>query len=313
VVDSPFLSIIVTGYSVERINDIYELFDSIRVQTYRHFELIFVAERSRELMQKVQIYFSNYAMSTANVIFNDGEKGLSAARNLGINRAVGQIIGFVDDDTVLFPDWASETMRAFEDESVIGITGTVLPLWEDASMAWLPQEFYWLISCTAWDNDNHGKEMRSAWGMNMAFRREAFEKSGLFSNEYGFHKGIMAEDNEFSFRVREKTSKKIMFAPDVKLAHKVHRYRLADAFIKERSYWIGYSRRGMKKTAKPGQAGRLLSQEHHLLRRILFRLFPTVVVKLFTRPDISWKLMRLSFLSLTSVARGYYAKSTATD
>jgi GT2 family glycosyltransferase len=305
VVNSALLSIIVTGYTVERLVDIYALFDSIQAQTYPNFEVIFVAERSQELMQKVQHYVSSSGMSRARILFNDGESGLSAARNIGIKEAAGEIIGFVDDDTVLFPDWAAETVRTFADETVIGITGPAIPLWEDESMAWFPAEFYWIISCTAWDREDTIKEVRNAWGMNMAFRREAFEKAGLFSNQHGFHKGIMAEDNEFSLRVREKTSKRLMYIPAVKVKHRVHGYRLSTRFIKARSYWIGYSRRMMKKTVKTNSGNRLLSQEQRLLRRILFHLVPCIAAEIFFRPHVAWKLMRLCFVSLSSVARGY--------
>jgi glucosyl-dolichyl phosphate glucuronosyltransferase len=309
----PLLSIIITGYTTERLNDIYELLDSICAQTYPNFEVIFVVEQSQELLQKVQQYVLRTGMSRTRILFNCGESGLSAGRNVGVKEAAGEIIGFVDDDAVLFSDWAAETMRVFEDESIIGITGPALPLWDDESMNWFPEEFYWIISCTAWDSENRVKEVRNACGMNMSFRREAFEKAGLFSHEHGFHKGIMAEDNEFSLRVKEKTSKKIMYVPSVKLKHRIHRYRLTTEFIKKRTCWIGYSRRMMKITTKNSQAGLLLSQEQKLLRRILFHLFPRVVIKMFTQPDVSWKLLRLCVLSLNSVARGYYAKSAFTD
>jgi GT2 family glycosyltransferase len=151
--------------------------------------------------------------------------------------------------------------------------------------------------------------VRNAWGMNMSFRREAFEKAGLFSNEFGFHKGLMAEDNEFSLRIKEKTGKKIFYFPDVKLWHRVHKYRLSQKFIKERAYWIGYSRRMMKQ-AKPinkNNSANLLSQERQLLKRIFTRLFPDIIKKLFTKPVIAWRITRVSVTALTFVALGYYS------
>lgn len=143
----------------------------------------------------------------------------------------------------------------------------------------------------------------------MSFRREAFEKAGLFSNEFGFHKGPMAEDNEFSLRIKEKTGKKIFYFPDVKLWHRVHKYRLSQKFIKERAYWIGYSRRMMKQ-AKPinkNNSANLLSQEYQLLKRIFTRLFPDIIKKLFTKPVIAWRITRVSVTALTFVALGYYS------
>ena len=142
----------------------------------------------------------------------------------------------------------------------------------------------------------------------MSFRREAFAKAGLFSNECGFHKGPMAEDNEFSLRIKEKTGKKILYVPEVKLLHRVHKYRLSRKFIKERSYWIGYSRRMMMRfnSNNKNDGTNTLSQEHQLLNRIDTRLLPDTIKKMFTKPAIAWRITWVSVTSLTYVALGYY-------
>ncbi len=307
--NKPLLSVIVTSYTDERLKDTFELLDSMKMQTYPQIEFIFVIERSKDLLNQIKSYIQQKTIPNTRVLFNDGEPGLSAARNVGIKEANGDIIAFVDDDVVLYQNWAEEMVDAYRDDSIIGATGSAFPLWEDESMAWFPEEFYWIISCTAWDTENRVKEVRNAWGMNMSFRREAFEKAGLFSNEFGFHKGPMAEDNEFSLRIKEKTGKKIFYFPDVKLWHRVHKYRLSQKFIKERAYWIGYSRRMMKQ-AKPinkNNSANLLSQEYQLLKRIFTRLFPDIIKKLFTKPVIAWRITRVSVTALTFVALGYYS------
>ena len=307
--DSPLLSIIITAYTAERLNDIYDLLKSIKSQTYLNTETIFVVEHSYELLGKVNSYAVELNILHLKVFFNDGEPGLSAARNVGIKAASGDIIAFVDDDVLLYPDWAEKMVKAFCNDCIIGITGPALPLWEDASMAWFPQEFYWIISCTAWDDENRVKEVRNAWGMNMSFKREAFEKAGLFSNEFGFHKGPMAEDNEFSLRIKEKTGKKIFYCPDVKLWHRVHKYRLSQKFIKERSYWIGYSRRMLKQiiVKNSSTSTKVLWQERRLLNRIIKRLFSYMIYKLMTKPVTAWRVAYVTVTSLTFVVLGYYS------
>ena len=109
--EQPLLSIVITSYTTERLNDIYELMDSIKTQTYANIETIFVAERSPELYDRVKAYLREKAVANTKMAFNEGEPGLSAARNLGIREAKGDIIAFVDDDVVLFPDWAEEMMN----------------------------------------------------------------------------------------------------------------------------------------------------------------------------------------------------------
>ena len=305
----PLLSIVITSYTTERLGDIFELLDSVKGQAYRNIETIFVAERSKTLYDQIEAYAKQKAISNLKVIFNDGELGLSAARNLGIKHAEGDIISFVDDDTLLSPDWAEEMVKTYNDKSIIGVTGPALPLWEDESLSWLPEELYWIIGCTAWSSWNDTRAVRNAWGMNMSLRKEAFEKCGLFLNEFGFHKGPMAEDNEFSLRVRTQTGKRIIYCPTVRLWHRVHKYRLSQQFIKERAYWIGYSRHMLKKLYPQAEVtrGDLLSQEHQLLKRIFTRLFPNIAKTFLTNPVIAWRKLWLSVTVLTFVTLGYYS------
>ncbi len=303
--ENPLLSIVITSYTTERLNDIFELLDSLQSQTYSKMETIFVAERSIELYDRVKVYTEEKGIANTRVLFNHGEPGLSAARNLGIKEAKGEIIAFVDDDALPFPDWAGEMAKTYQDDSIIGVTGPAFPLWDDESMSWFPEEFYWIISCTAWADWNKLTEVRNAWGMNMSFKREAFEKYGLFKNELGFHKGPMAEDNEFSLRVRAGTEKWLVYNPNVKLWHKVHKYRLSWRFIMERAYWIGRSRRMMRYHQADREAN-LLDTEYRLLRRIITRLLPDILKGLFSHPIVSWRRLWVTLIALFFVAIGYF-------
>ena len=137
--DSPFLSIVITTYTDERLNDIYELLESIKGQTYQNTETIFVVERSKDFLEKICSYGVENNIPNLKVLLNDGEPGLSAARNVGIKQAIGDIIAFVDDDVLLYPDWAEKMVNAYDDDAIIGVTGPAFPLWEDESMAWFPK------------------------------------------------------------------------------------------------------------------------------------------------------------------------------
>ena len=83
-VETPLVSIIITSYTTDRLKDTLSLLESIKAQTYPKIETIFIAERSRELYNKLETYVRENGIPQTNVIFNDGEIGLSAARNLGI-------------------------------------------------------------------------------------------------------------------------------------------------------------------------------------------------------------------------------------
>lgn len=171
------ISIIVTSYTTKQIKDIQDLLDSIKTQSYPNIETIFVVERSQELFTILKA--KEKEIPNLKVIFNDATPGMSASRNLGIKEAKGQIVAFVDDDAVLTNKWAEETARVYDSYSeIIGLTGPIMPLWEEPSMAWFPREFYWLFSCTYYDW-TEPMEVRNGYGTNISFRKEVFER-GFF-------------------------------------------------------------------------------------------------------------------------------------
>lgn len=307
------LSLVITAYTPERINDIYELLESVKAQTYKNMETIFVVERSLELKDKINAFIKEKDIPRIKVVFSDEKLGLSMARNLGIKNSGGDIIAFVDDDVVLFPDWAEEMVKGFEDDSIIGVTGSALPLWEEKKMSWLPDEFQWIISCTAFSGWKNARTVRSAWGMNMSFRNEAFKQS-LFSPNFGHTTGGKeawkagpVDDAEFSISIRMKTKKEIMYNPKVQVYHKVYKYRLSNKFIRGQSYWQGFSKALLKRMYPNDEDTKTLVRERDILQRIFFRVVPQSLSSIITNPIISIKTLYLTFYVLLHIALGYSA------
>lgn len=303
--EQPLVSIVITSYTLDTLKDIAELLDSIKDQTYANIETIFVAERSQELYEEVKTYAKEEAIANMRVVFNNGEPGLSAARNLGIKHAKGDVIGFVDADAVLFPDWAEGIIKAYEDDDVIGVTGPAFPLWEDKPLDWLPEELYWLISCTAWTGWTETRRVRSAFGVNMAFRREAFEDGCLFSHEAGYARGQhhqpVADDLEFSLRLRRRTGRPFVFSPDTRVWHRASEHRLSLRFVAARAHQVGRTRRIIGRYYAPELGPP--EQEQRVVKGIL-RLWLGLPKEFVTKPTQAWKRLRLTFVLVVSLAAG---------
>ncbi len=310
------ISIIVPCYTMDRLRDVTELLDSIDAQTYKNVETIVVAERSPELVSGIKGYIQEKGYQNTQVLFNKDEWGSYSARNLGIERAKGSVLAFIDDDALLFPDWAQETARSYDkDDSVIGLTGPILPLWEHDSMAWFPRELYWIFSCTYWDWTEK-TEVRNGYGTNISFRREAFDACGAFKSSLGDEKGWGksdwqrpgAKETEFSVRVTRETGKRIVYNPDIRVKHKVYRYRLATGFIIRRAYWEGYAKAWLSRWGRSSDR-EVLATEYSLLRRILFSLVPYSLGLLFKRPIIALRRLWTTALVLSCVSGGYLVYS----
>jgi glycosyltransferase involved in cell wall biosynthesis len=307
----PLVSIITTVYNPERLKDIEELLDSLNAQSYKDTETLIVAERSVELADSIKKYIAEKGYASMRVLFNEGEWGSYPSRNLAIGQARGDVIAFVDDDALPFPDWVAQMVKVYnEDGSVVGVTGPILPLWRDRSMKWFPRELYWVFSCTYRELPER-TEVRNGFCTNLSFLREAFESGGLFKTSLvgeGWGKSDWqqpaAQETEFCLRVRRGTGKRIVHDPKVRVKHKVYGYRLSSGFLARRAYWEGYAK-AMLKSLYRDDDGEVLATEYALLRRILLGRLPRTLGRLFRRPATAWRQLRAVVTVLAGVAGGY--------
>jgi GT2 family glycosyltransferase len=256
---------------------------------------VFVAENSETLLNNVKKY-ADLRTVKGTFVMNNGSHGLAQGRNLGAKLSNGEIIALIDDDVALPQQWARAIIDGFNDEGIIGVTGPALPLWENEELTWLPKEFYWLISCTAWNDFENESDMRSAWGMNMAFRREAFGVSGGFLENTGYHKP-MPEDEEFSLRVKAITGKRIGFCKDAYLYHRANASRFTWKFIADRSFHIGITRYTMRRLNYSVKLNRESS--------LLTKMAKNIPIQAIRSPKNSLKIARVTLLVLLFISLGY--------
>ena len=313
------VTVVVAGYSLARLNDIRDLLDSLRAQTYPNLEIIFVGEGPPELCEEVRAHAQERGLTRLEVVVNRGVPGLSPARNVGAQHARGDIIAFIDDDAVAFPDWVEGIVSTFsEHPEAIGVTGPAFPRWESESMRWFPEEFFWILSCPTpgWTGLEKVTAIRNAWGMNMAFRREAFVDL-RFSEAFvggnqgtldGSKVGLLGDDTEFCLRLSQATGRCILYNPAVRVFHKVYQHRLTPRFVRRRAFWEGYTKATLVKLRRGQEDSSMnLTMEHQLLRRILFRFFPRALAGCVVHPALGLHRLTLGVGVLFHVAMGYGA------
>jgi glycosyltransferase involved in cell wall biosynthesis len=105
------ISVIIPIYNVEPY--LRECIDSIRNQTYQDLDIILINDGSQDKCGEI---CEDYAKKDTRIrVFHTGNKGLSAARNLGLREAVGEYIGFVDSDDWIEPDMYEILLRRIEE------------------------------------------------------------------------------------------------------------------------------------------------------------------------------------------------------
>ena len=91
------VSVIIPVYNCEEY--IGECIDSVAEQTYDNIEIIVVNDGSKDESEKI---IKNKKNKYRNILYyKQRNKGVSAARNLGINKARGEYITFVDGDDLV--------------------------------------------------------------------------------------------------------------------------------------------------------------------------------------------------------------------
>lgn len=108
--DKNRISVIVPVYNVQ--DHIAECLDSIVKQTHKPYEVILVNDGSTDNSPDIcKKYSGHYPFIK---ITNQENKGLSAARNTGIDRATGEYICFIDSD-----DFVAENMLSVLHEKIL--------------------------------------------------------------------------------------------------------------------------------------------------------------------------------------------------
>jgi glycosyltransferase involved in cell wall biosynthesis len=314
-VEKHLVSVIVPSYTMRRLGDIFELIKSIKAQTYPYIEAIIVVERSKQLLDSIKDYAERNGNTRLKIVLSD-KPGATSARNSGINLAEGEYLAFIDDDARLSQDWAAELVKTYHDESVAGVTGTILPLWEDGAERWFPAELDWIIGCSRWLSGDGIKETRSVLGTNASFRKDALKLAGSYSSALGARKsrqsewGVIAEEAELSLRVKQNTGKRIVHNPELVVHHRVAGYKLRWGFIAQRSYQVGRTRWLIKSLGtETGHEAGTLGTEYRLLRRILAGLIPRTLLLFLRNPVRAWRRLSVTVLALFFVALGYFSQA----
>jgi cellulose synthase/poly-beta-1,6-N-acetylglucosamine synthase-like glycosyltransferase len=168
--NAPTIGIVIPAYNEQ---------DTIRTcvlaaihQTVPAAEIIVVDNKSTDqtaaILRELQ---EEYPDAPLRVLHQDKAQGITPTRNMGFDAVTADVIGRIDSDSILEPNWVEETTKVFLDEGVHAATGPVIyydmPL--RRYMAKADDSARRAISRLV-------KQYHFLFGTNMALRRTAWEK-----------------------------------------------------------------------------------------------------------------------------------------
>ena len=246
------VSVVVCEHTLDRYGDVREAADSVLAQTHDDVELVLVSDGSDDVCARLREDYGSHP--DAVVHCNEENVGLLESRNNGAEAASGDVVAFLDDDAVADEQWVAELVAVYEHRDVPAVGGKMTPAWVAGEPGFLPVEFYWLVGVTHRGygpdgNPDEAGEVRNTFGSNISFRREVFLDLGGFEAEIGGRQGdanLQGGETELCARVKREHGHGVYYTPDAEVAHKVFDYRTDPAWLLDRAFWQGYSKRGME-------------------------------------------------------------------
>ena len=164
---------------------------------------------------------------------HEAQKGLSYARNRGIDESRGEVIVFLDDDVFVAREWLVALLNCLATTGADCAGGRTLIHWEgepDPVLRACEQKIV-AIDFGERDFEMRGKELPG--GGNAAFRRNVFERGLRFSTELGRVGGVLlsGEDTELMRRLRQQGGR-IWYCAGGVMYHRTGGPRLS------RQYWV---------------------------------------------------------------------------
>ena len=254
----PKVSVVVCSYNGSR--TIGETLTGLENLAYPDYEVIVVDDGSTDQTSAIAARYKVKLFRTEN-------NGLSAARNLGMNAAAGDIVAYIDDDAYPDPHWLTFLVSGLRDTEHAGIGGPNIAPPGDGAIA----------DCVA--NAPGGpvhvllsdRVAEHIPGCNMAYRRDKLLEIGGFDPRFR----VAGDDVDVCWRLQER-GWTIGFAPAAVVWH--HRRGSLRAYLKQQK---GYAKAeallAEKWPAKYNSAGHLTWHG---------RLYGKGVVKTLLKPRI---------------------------
>ncbi|KSU69666.1 Glycosyl transferase family 2 [Pseudarthrobacter enclensis] len=123
--DLPRVSIVIPAYNEESV--IRQCLIAAIYQSVPAHEIIVVdnlsTDRTASIVRQMQL---EYPETPLLLLTQDHEQGLIPTRNFGLDHATGDVLGRIDADSVLEPDWVEQVQKSFQEKSVQAATGPVV-------------------------------------------------------------------------------------------------------------------------------------------------------------------------------------------
>lgn len=221
-----------------------ECLESIYSQTYEDFEVIIVSPNN-DIETRI-LEFGGTKFGDIKFLISD-KASVSRQRNMGIKHARGEIVAFIDDDSIANKDWILNLMKNYTNEDIMCVGGKIIPRFSGKvsdELKKLPDGiFKGFVGWTVIESENSTEiNIPALWASNISFRKEVFEIIGGFDEELGKtpDKLMCEEEIDIQAKILNK-GYKIIYEPKSIVTHIVDSKKLTKNYFIKRAFWQGFS------------------------------------------------------------------------
>jgi len=162
----------------------------------------------------------------------------SVALNHGLSLVTADIVGMLDDDEEIHPEWIAVVARMFANPEVDFISGPYLPRWGAPAPVWLPKDFPAVIGWMDAGNRTleYGRDYDGVMmGGNAVVRTEAGRSAGWYDvslGRVGTRAGSGCEDVDFFERLLQ-AGFRGYYVPELAIYHYIPPHRLTKRYHRE--------------------------------------------------------------------------------
>lgn len=197
------LSVVIVNYNGKKYAD--ACIESILSSNVKDFQIIVVDNDSTDgSVEYLKTKYNKY-QDRFKIVTLDKNYGPAKARNEGVKASQGKYICFLDNDTIVHPEWANEAIKAFKENSKIGIIQCKLLLAKERRKIdyvgeYLGQNGFLVQKASAGERDtgqyNKRIKILAAKSAGMFIRKKTFETIAGFDEDYF----IYVEETDLGWR-----------------------------------------------------------------------------------------------------------------